>query len=198
MRHTRNRIITPVTDNSLYLVEVRDKDGELLRTLPKCFHNSYKLANRLSREALSESNKLHTYKGYTLTKDGIRYKWITNECKFIEMIKPNTNNPCLNYITLRHSGHLTNYLQLFPEERFMFKKYREKVHEITKALHYFYKHVFVYKQIEKTDIPFALNPLIYDIHGLYLQHKQGISWDNVKQYIHELEPKRLCFAINNM
>ena len=54
------------------------------------------------------------------------------------------------------------------------------------------------KQIEKKDIPFALNPLIYDVHGIYLKEKQGISWERIKQYIHEIEPKKLCFALNNL
>ena len=92
----------------------------------------------------------------------------------------------------------TNYLKLFPEERFKFNGYRKKVHELTQNLYQFYKNVFVYKQIEKTDIPFALNPLIYDVHGIYLKEKQGISWERIKQYIHEIEPKKLCFALNNL
>ena len=138
------------------------------------------------------------YKGYTAMVNGIRYKWLTAECKFIEMIKPNTNNPLLNYLTLRHSGHLTNYLKLFPEERFRFDKYRKQVHQLTGILHQFYLNVFVHKQIDKKDIPFALNPLMYDLHGIYLKEKQGISWSRVKNYIYELEPKRLCFALNNL
>jgi hypothetical protein len=198
MRHTKNRIITPIKENQLYLVEVRNKDNKVVLPIPECENNSYLVCKDIIRENLRENIFDHIYKGFTVTSNGIRYKWLTTECKFIEMIKPNTNNPLLNYLTLRNSGHLTNYLKLFPEERFKFNVYRNKVHELTRGLYQFYKNVFVYKQIEKTDIPFALNPLIYDIHGIYLKEKQGISWERIKQYIHELEPKKICFAINNL
>ena len=114
------------------------------------------------------------------------------------MIKPNTNNPCLNYLVLRNSGHLTNYLKLFPEYRFEFEGYRKKVHGITQLLHQYYISVFVHKEVEKKDIPFALKPLLYEIHGIYLKDKQGISWQTVKNYIYELEPKRLQFVINKL
>ena len=114
------------------------------------------------------------------------------------MIKPNTNNPCLNYLVLRNSGHLSNYLKLFPEYRFQFETYRNKVHSITQLLHQYYIAVFIKKEVDKKDIPFALKPLIYDIHGLYIKGTESISWQHVKNYIYELEPKRLQFVINKL
>ena len=193
MRHKKNRIITPVTTNELYLVEVRE-NGRLVE-VPEGV--GYNVLPTIDPENLTDTQS-RLYKGYTTSVDGVRYKWLSNECKFIEMIKPNTNNPLLNYLTLRNSGHLTNYLKLFPEERFQFDKYRKQVHQLTGILHQFYLNVFVQKQIDKKDIPFALNPLMYDLHGIYLKEKQGISWSRVKNYIYELEPKRLCFALNNL
>ena len=193
MRHKKNRIITPVNQNQLYLIEVRQLGVQV--GLPEQ-ENGFVINKPITRDEITHEYSLK--KGFTITFEGIRYKWLTAECKFIELIKPNTNNPLLNYLTLRHSGHLTNYLKLYPEERFKFDKYRKQVHQLTGILHQFYLNVFVHKQIEKKDIPFALNPLMYDLHGIYLKEKQGISWSRVKNYIYELEPKRLCFALNNL
>ena len=114
------------------------------------------------------------------------------------MIKPNTNNPLLNYLTLRQSGYLVNYLQVFPEFRHKFNLYRDQVHSLTNLLHEFYLNVYVYKQIDKKDIPFGLKPLTYELHGIYLQTKKGISIRHVKDYIYELDPKRLCFVLNKL
>ena len=193
MRHKKNRIITPVNKNQLYLIEVRQLGVQV--GLPE-EENGFVINKPIIRDEITHEYSLK--KGFTITFEGIRYKWLTTECKFIELIKPNTNNPLLNYLTLRNSGHLTNYLKLYPEERFKFDKYRNQVHQLTGILHQFYLNVFVHKQIEKKDIPFALNPLMYDLHGIYLKEKQGISWSRVKNYIYELEPKRLCFALNNL
>jgi len=194
MRHKKNRIITPVPSNQLYLIEVRQ--GTSILPLPECPEQSYYVNKEIRQESLSRDMLPDLYKGFTTTKDGIRYRWLTPECKFIEMIKPNTNNPCLNYLTLRKSGHLSNYLKLFPEERFNHNKYRNQVHELSTSLHHYYTNVFIHKEIEKNEIPFALRPFIYDLHGIYLKEKEGISWNHVKQYIYDLEPKRLCFALN--
>ena len=190
MRHKKNRITSIIDTNELVLVEVyhnlRKQDD-----LDELENDGYRLLRKVS-----ETTGLQ--KGLTGYYAGHRYKWLTTEHKFIEMIKPNTNNPCLNYLVLRNSGHLTNYLKLFPEFRFQFDEYRKKVHSITQLLHQYYIAVFVKKEVDKKDIPFALKPLIYEIHGIYLKHKQGISWQTVKNYIYELEPKRLQFVINNL
>ena len=52
--------------------------------------------------------------------------------------------------------------------------------------------------MEKELIPFSMKPFIYEIHKSYLETKKSISWEKVKDYIYELEPKRLMFALNNI
>ena len=188
MRHKKQRITSKVETNELVLVEVYH-GSQQLNELPE--NNGYRII-RLQNDIVG------LQKGLTYYKDNVRYKWLTTEHKFIEMIKPNTNNPCLNYLVLRNSGHLTNYLKLFPEYRFEFEGYRKKVHGITQLLHQYYISVFIHKEVEKKDVPFALKPLLYEIHGIYLKDKQGISWQTVKNYIYELEPKRLQFVINKL
>jgi len=186
MRHIKNKMISKVEKNELVLVEVYQ--GLQKQSLIK--QDGYTLINEWSTSGI--------HKGFTASNNGIRYKWLTTEQKFINMIQPNTNNPCLNYITLRNSGHLTSYLQLFPEMRFEFDKYRKKVHSLTQLLYQYYVNVHIKKQLEKNDIPFVFKPLIYELHGQYLKDKQGISYQTVKQYIYELEPKRLQFVINGL
>jgi len=188
MRHKKNRFTSKIDTNELVLVEVY-QGLHKLDTLPE--NKGY----RIIRET---NDIIGLQKGLTGYSNGLRYKWLTTDHKFIEMIKPNTNNPCLNYLVLRNSGHLTNYLKLFPEYRFEFEEYRKKVQCITQLLHQYYVSVFIHKEVEKKDVPFALKPLLYEIHGIYLKDKQGISWQTVKQYIYELEPKRLQFVINKL
>lgn len=193
MRHKKNRITSIIDTNELVLVEVYHNLCKL-DELPT--NDGYRLLRKV--EDISNRETTVLQKGLTGYYEGQRYKWLTTEHKFIEMIKPNTNNPCLNYLVLRNSGHLTNYLKLFPEYRFQYDEYRIKVHSITQLLHQYYIAVFVKKEVDKKDIPFALKPLIYELHGLYLKDKQAISWQIVKNYIYELEPKRLQFVFNHL
>jgi hypothetical protein len=187
MRHKKQRLTTPVTENCLVLVEVYYK-LERVNELPT--NKGYICIQNWSSDTIS--------KGKTCFHNHTRYKWLTTEHKFIQMIQPNTTNPCLNYLIIRNSGHLTNYLQLFPEKRFEFDKYRKKLHLFTELLYKYYVSVFIKKNSEKTDVPFSLKPFLYELHKIYLTTKQGISWSIVKQYIYELEPKRIQFAFNNL
>jgi len=187
MRHKKNRQTSPVDTNELILIEVYHKLVKL-DILPE--NRGYKLVSDWTPPTLK--------KGYSGFKDGLRYKWLTNEHKFIGMIQPNTNNPCLNYLTLRNSGHLTSYLKMFPEKRFEFEKYRKQLHGIIQLIYRYYCNVYIHKELNKQSIPFTLRPLLYEIHGHYLKDKQGISWTHIKQYIYNLDPKRLQFVINNL
>ena len=63
-----------------------------------------------------------------------------------------------------------------------------------------------FKDWEIGDVEVHLHNGIYHLFHLiipnhdYIAHavsKDGISWERIKQYIHEIEPKKLCFAINN-
>ena len=187
MRHSKNKMISKINKNELVLVEVY-QGHQKLSILPK--NDNYTLVNEWSPYSL--------YKGFTVSNNNIRYKWLTSEQKFINMIQPNTNNPCLNYITLRNSGFLTSYLNIFPDMRFEFDKYRKKIYTLTQLLYKYYVNVNIKKQLEKKDIPFVLKPLVYELHGIFLRDKQGISYQIVTQYIYNLEPTRLQFVINGL
>ena len=47
------------------------------------------------------------YKGYTAMVNGVKSKWLTAECKFIEMIKPIITRICalLNYFGIKLDIH---------------------------------------------------------------------------------------------
>ena len=122
---------------------------------------------------------------------------INPEYKYIELIKPNTNDRLLNYIILRNNGYLSNYLHYYPEYKFIYNNYKEKIHTLTNHLYDVYKDVFIYKNKEKNDINFFLKPLIFDIHACYLKQKIPIKFINIKEFVNNLDPKRLYFVIVN-
>ena len=141
MRHKKNRVTSHVEDNELILIEVYHKlqkiDSLPINTGYICLH---------------EWIPGNLIKGMNITVNNSRYKWLSNEHKYIEMIKPNTSNPCLDYLLLRKSGYLTNYLKYFPEKRFEFDTYRNKLHSLTNLIYKYYLNVFIHKQIDKKEI----------------------------------------------
>lgn len=187
MRHKQSRITSIVEDNELVLIEVYE-NGERLKTLPSLTGIKTPIATQ---------DCIGIQKGLTGFKDGVRYKWLTAEHKFIEMIRPNEKEPLLSYLKLRNSGYLTSYLQLFPEKKYEFNSYRTQVSHLIQLIYQYYVAVKIQKTIDASEIPFVLNPVIHQLHKHYLQTKQGISLSYVKQYIYELEPVKIYFILLN-
>ena len=96
------------------------------------------------------------------------------------------NNHLLNYIELRRNGNLKKYLRYYPEHSHLFNNYKDKLHDLSNDLFTTYKNVFVHKSMNKNEIPYHLNPLVYDIHKRYLNTKIPTNWECIKDYMSEL------------
>lgn len=186
-RHKKNRITSKVNENCLVLVEMYDKLNRLSE-FPK--NKGYICIHDWVPEKL--------IKGLTLYSNNKRYKYLSEEHKFIEMIKPNSNDPCFEYLSLRKSGHLTNYLYYFPEKKYKFNKYKKKLYYLTKLIYQLYTNIFIYKTMSKEDIPFCLKPIIYNIHKIYLKEKIAISWARINQFMYNLDIKQIQYVMNQL
>mgnify|MGYP001243541727 CR=1 FL=1 len=207
MRHTENRNVSPVKQNDIILVEVyRYNDTEIQRLSKSDYPtNNYTLIERNHPECQERGQFMKHYsdpvipyyrKGFTIKCGSMRYKWINPYFHEIKNLKMNTNNHCLNYIELRRNGNLKKYLRYFPEHQHLFDNYREKIHSLSNDLFTNYKNTFIYKSMDKKDIPYYLKPLVHDIHKIYLKTKQPTQWTDIKQYIHSIPSKKLQFALN--
>jgi len=52
--------------------------------------------------------------------------------------------------------------------------------------------------MDRKEIPYAIKPFIYELHKKYMDTKIPISWPIVKNYMYELEPKRIQFSLNRL
>ena len=205
MRHRSNRNVSPIYQNEAYLVEIYSY-GDTIRRLP---HLEYPDISVLVNETVKDKDAFMSYhdnedvpplpyhcKGYTVKMGSRRYKKVNPMFKRVQKMKGNTNNPCLNYISLRQSGNLREYLKYFPENQIQFNEYKDKIHKLSNDLYTTYKNTHIHKTNEVKDIPYHLKPLVYEVHGLYLQRKQPTTWFDIKDYIHKMPPKKLMFALN--
>ena len=203
MKHIENRNVSPVNNNELILVEVYNFSEDNVKKLER---EEYPELNCIIHDIYTDREELMTLfqgpvipyyiKGYTVKYDNLRYKWINPYFEEVRNLKINMNNHLLNYIELRRNGNLKKYLRYYPEHNHLFNNYKEKLHDLSNDLFTTYKNVFVHKSIDKKEIPYHLNPLVYDIHGRYLKTKIPTNWESVKDYIHTVPSKKLVFAMN--
>ena len=201
MRHTKNRIISPVIYNELFLVEVYSyKEGVKRLSVSEYPDTSFHISE--TTRDVNEFMKIYDrdlpyyIKGFTIKSGNKRYKYLNPNYLYVKNLKPNTNNPYLNYLHLRGNGLLREYLSYFPECTEEFNGYRDTLHKLSNELYSTYKNVHVYKTVETKEIPYHMKPLIYEIHGRYLETREPTTWSHIKEYIHDLPPKKLMFALN--
>lgn len=203
MKHIENRNISPVTRNELILVEIYKFSEDGVKRLEK---TEYPELNCTIQDSFTDREEFmksfqgpvipYYIKGYTVKCGNLRYKWINPYFEEVKGLKINMNNHLLNYVELRRNGNLKKYLRYFPEHNHLFNNYKDKIHGLTNDLFTIYKNVFVHKSMDKNEIPYHLNPLVYDIHKRYLQTKTPTNWESVKDYIHTVPSKKLVFAMN--
>ena len=112
------------------------------------------------------------------------------------IIRGNNKNKFYNYIELRKNGMVNEYLEYFPEFKSDFDEFRKSIETMTMKLFNNYKKAYIYKSMNKSEIPFELRPLCYEMHGIYL--KDRLKWDrkHVINFFNRLDPARIMFVVN--
>lgn len=196
MRHKENRNVSPISLNELYLVEVYSYTYKKIKRLSV---NDYPEILKIENITdLSKINEIDDYyfKGYTIKQGDKRYKLVNKKFEEINELNINMNTDILKYFELRKNGQLKNYLNYYPEKSTKFNEYRNQLHDLTNELYSNYKNVHINKTMEKKDVKYHLKPLMTDLHKLYLRNKKPITWNDMKNFMYNLESKRIIFALN--
>tara|TARA_B100001123_G_C15314950_1_gene1025800 strand:- start:2076 stop:3131 length:1056 start_codon:yes stop_codon:yes gene_type:complete len=196
MRHKENRNISSIRENEIYLVEVYKFGENIDRLKIEEYPDNIQKINNEPLINIENAFTNYEIKGYTIKEGNMRFKITNPSFEKVKELKPNMNNHLLNYIELRKSGDLKKYLRYFPEHSKLFECYRNEIHTFTNNLYNSYKDTFIFKKKDKKEIPYHFKPLLTEIHKNYLKTKNPTKWEDIKSYIHNLNSKRLIFALN--
>ena len=208
MQHIENRNVTPIHENELILVEVYDRNTlqivdlkDYLETWNMMgFHmmNDYNinsLEELINTIIMTQDPSKFNYKGFTIKNGDKRIKFINPDFENVKNLKINSNNQLFEYCSHSIKGTKDIYLYYFGEYKKQYTKYDIVYDIFKKDLYDTYVKSNIKKEMEKSDISFQLKPLIYELHGIYLQNRQKINIKKVDEYIKNLEPDRLTFVL---
>ena len=194
MKHIENRNVSSIDSNDLFLVEVYRYSENTIERL--CKKDYPKDINTLDNCSINLPFNDYNFKGYTIKNNQYRYKIENPIYEDVKNLKINFNNDLICYLELRKNGNLTKYLKYYPEKRKEFQNYRDKLHTLSNNLYTTYKNIYIYKNDTKP--PYYLKPFLSEIHSNYIKTQKATSWNDIKQYIHNLESKRIVFSMNYM
>jgi hypothetical protein len=112
------------------------------------------------------------------------------------------NQPKLQYeyLSLRKTGNMKEFLKYYPEYKKEFNEYREQLHEYTTTLYYNYVSCYINKEnpLNKFLPQFRTN--MYNLHQTYINdlrpEKKHITYKVVVEYVNNLHQSQQMHFLN--
>lgn len=225
IQHPKNRIVKRIYSPTLYLCAVYEiMDGKIVNEL-----DIYTEAQRIQSLLPHNKNILRTpvyygcgsrdfaeqYKNSDcypnkLTYDmmgivikdrsGNRYKWRNPMYEYVRKLRGNQPKLQYQYLVLRNTGKVSDYLKYYPEHRPLFSRFREIIHSFTGHLYENYVKCFIKHEKPLEQFPYEYRSHMIAIHEFYIKKyrkdKKSITFKDVVEYINKLEPPRLMYSLN--
>lgn len=205
MQHNENRNISYINENMLILVEMYDMDTlKMIPLIPINEQNqyngyqvqiSYNPENIYEFLEMAKNNTNFSWKGLTIKYNGKRMNYINPAFTYVKNLKINNINPLYNYVKLKKENKLNEYIQYFPEYGELYLTYEKKSKKFMSELYDSYTKNHITNELDTKDIPFQLKPLVYELHGIYLNTGEKINFNKISNYINTLDTKRLTFIL---
>lgn len=205
--HSDNRIVTKYNHSDLYLVHVRDMTT--MQSLPRDqeYSANFSRPNTLtftSYEELEEALKSLSYnkEGFMLfdnTNSDFRVKCKGEAYVRVKNMKGNDRNKRYGLLKKMLQSTDVDYLRVFPEDYEAVKKLEQELNSLIRSVSYYYRNVHVYKN--KMDIPKHLAPILYNLHGQYLEkinknREYRTSRGVIQRYLYSLDTALVYYLIN--
>lgn len=209
LKHPDNRIVTSYDISSLVLVGAYKIQNNVINFLElnnvqlelKEKNINIDIPKNYTFNSLTEAfNYVCTLpydnQGLVLKYNNYRSKFINPHYNYVRTLRGNNNNPKYLFFELRKSNLTNEFLNYYPEYQEQFDTYLQELYSMTQNLFNFYQEYRVKKNIEYDDIDYEYRPLVYKLHGIYLNSKVPISFAKVKHFVNNMDTPQLLFTLN--
>ena len=219
LQHPENRIVVPFKTAQLFLVAVYEicqtEDSALVKEID---------LNELMREQVWTVRIPETYEFTTYTElinkfaspntpydilgivvknveTGERTKFRNPIYEEVRQLRGNQPKLQYQYLCLRHSGKLSEFLKYYPESKSDMSKFRDQVHMFTNTLHQNYISCYVRKEKPLKEYPDQYRTHMFKLHEMF---KNDLRPNNLFvtntvaiNYVNMLHPSLLMYCLNH-
>ena len=219
IQHPNNRIVKPIYKKALYLVEIYKIDGLIIEQMPLTdLHSTYGISPnvlipksfaissqhdiQMSIDTWASSNTSYDILGVIFKNNiGHRYKFRNPNYEHVRKLRGNQPKLQFQYLHLRKTGYVKEYLTYYKEHRKIFEEYRELMHDYTTTLYENYVRCYIKKEKELKEFPEKYKTLMYKLHyDVYLpklrENKLSMSKGVVIDYVNNLPAAKQMFMFN--
>jgi len=218
LQHPCNRIVIPFKKSQLYLVavyEIIQRDNnvniveENLSNLRKNGLTGVKFAERYEFSSYTElidkfasGNTPYNVMGIVVknVKTGDRTKFRNPIYEEVRHLRGNQPKLQYQYLCLRHSGKLPEFLKYYPETKEAMSKFRNQVHMFTEHLHKNYICCYVKKEKPLKEYSAQYRTHMFKLHEHFINdlRQKGLYVTNTEviKYVNKLPPSLLMYCLN--
>lgn len=211
IQHSDNRIVTKFTKPTAVLCglykcsgttvedvafDVVDPDKKLTR--PKTY--TFTSVDAAKKELANIDTTPYNIQGFVMKYNGIRSKVRNPTYEYVRHLRGNQPKSQFQYLSLRKTGKVSEFLKYYPEYSTEFNEYRRQVHYFTNNLHTNYINCYVKKMKPLGQFAKEYRQHMYTIHQTYISDlipkKEHVSRDFVIKYVNDIPTAHLMYAIN--
>jgi len=210
VQHPSHRIVAPVESPSIYLVDAYHIEAnkahvidrvDVLSKLPS-FVKAPFVHENMDLERWKALNRVNYHVMGLIVRDstGARSKIRNSEYERVRRLRGNQPKLQYRYLVLRKERQVSEYLRFFPEDKELFKGYRDMVHDFTSSLFASYKECYVLKKAALGTFPDEFRTNMFKLHQNYIDvlrpNQKYVTYGEVIRYVNEMPPQILMHAIN--
>ena len=222
LQHPENRIVVPFKLPQLFLVSVyeiiqkednvsvKEIDINLVKNAGLWDYTSIKFPQTYEFTSYSEliskfasPNTPYDILGIVVkNKDtGERTKFRNPIYEEVRHLKGNQPKLQYQYLCLRHSGKIADYLKYYPEARADMSQFRDHVHMFTNTLHQNYISCYVKKEKSLKEYPNQYKTHMFKLHEYFINELRPkhlfVTNTVVINYVNKLHPSLLMYCLNH-
>jgi hypothetical protein len=221
LQHPENRIVVPFKHPQLYLVavyhisqtetsisiteenlnKVRQSGFQVGNTVR--FPDKYEFSSYTELiEKFASPNTPYDIMGIIVKNmdTGVRTKFRNPIYEEVRHLRGNQPKLQYQYLCLRHSGKLPEFLKYYPETKEQMSQFRDQVHMFTNTLHKNYISCYVKKEKTLKEFSDQYKTHMFKLHEQFINElrPQQLCVNNtvVIRYVNSLDPSLLMFCLN--
>jgi hypothetical protein len=205
LQHPLNRIVVPVAQPNLTLVEMSFLTSAALLSLipspmmaPRRFAVSSPVECQLLLSNMEQFEGIRS-QGIVVRSVLTGQRWKARTNAYVACRKLRGNHNQLEYVWFDNlkSGNLEQYLSLYPEERSAATVAVGAWTKVVSDIYNWYVHVFKVRDSPKELIPPHFRGMLFDLHGQYIsrlsKEKKSLDWKEHQLIMAKQDLKRMVF-----
>lgn len=222
LQHPLNRIVKPFIKAQLYLVEVYEivnLENGYVNVFPinlniikqnEVFKNStIKFPQIYDMNTYNEIKLLYASMNTSYDIMGVilRHMHTNNRCKIrnpvyeqIKHLRGNQSKLQYQYLCLRQTGKIEEYLTFYPEHKKQFSAFRDNLHLFTETLYQNYISCYIMKEKQLINYPAHFRTHMFNLHKIYINElklkQEYINKSEVIKFVNNLHPSLQMYSLN--